>query len=177
MLLLFINEDSRHINITRRKMYPTSTGGVYRFRYPTGGKHTSCLVETHRGKKIFLLMRYSILPEQQGEAQGITMNAIFRGGFFMEDRKLIKSKPHNVTIEGREKLTITGVKDVTSFDDNVVVLDTEAGGLTIKGSGLHINRLSVEDGNLFVEGYVISCVYSDKIDVKKTGSFLSNIFK
>ena len=95
----------------------------------------------------------------------------------MEDGKLIKSKSHNVTIEGREKLAITGVKDVTSFDDNVVILDTEAGGLTIKGTDLHINRLSVEDGNLYVEGYVISCVYSDKIDVKKTGSFLSNIFK
>lgn len=95
----------------------------------------------------------------------------------MEENKIIKSRPHNITVEGRERLAITGVKDVTSFDDNTVVLDTEAGGLTIKGTDLHINRLSVEDGNLFVEGYIISCVYNDKIDVRKTGSFLSNIFK
>jgi sporulation protein YabP len=95
----------------------------------------------------------------------------------MEEKKLIKSKPHDLTLEGREKLIITGVKDVTSFDENVVVLDTEAGGLVIKGTDLHINKLSVDDGNLFIEGFIISCVYNDKIDVKKTGSFLSNIFK
>jgi sporulation protein YabP len=97
--------------------------------------------------------------------------------FYMEEKKLIKSKPHDLTLEGREKLIITGVKDVTSFDENVVVLDTEAGGLVIKGTDLHINKLSVDDGNLFIEGFIISCVYNDKIDVKKTGSFLSNIFK
>jgi sporulation protein YabP len=95
----------------------------------------------------------------------------------MEEKKTIKSKAHDVTIEGREKLAVTGVKDVASFDDNTVVLDTEGGGLTIKGTDLHINRLSVEDGNLFIEGFIISCIYSDKLDVKKTGSFFSNIFK
>lgn len=95
----------------------------------------------------------------------------------MEEKKMTRTRPHNITLEGRERLAITGVKDVTSFDDNTVVLDTEAGGLTVKGTDLHINKLSVEDGNLFVEGYIISCVYSDRIDVKKTGSFLSNIFK
>lgn len=95
----------------------------------------------------------------------------------MEEKRMIKTRPHNITLEGRERLAITGVKDVTSFDDNTVVLDTEAGGLTVKGTDLHINRLSLEDGNLFVEGYIISCVYSDRIDVKKTGNFLSNIFK
>ena len=95
----------------------------------------------------------------------------------MEEKKFVKSKPHSITIEGRERLIITGVRDVTSFNDNEVALDTEAGGLTIRGTNLHINKLSVDDGNLIVEGYVISCVYSDKIDAKKTGSFLSNIFK
>lgn len=95
----------------------------------------------------------------------------------MDENKLIKSKPHSITIEGREKLMITGVRDVTSFDDNEVALDTEAGGLSVRGTDLHINKLNVEDGNLLVEGYIISCIYNDKIDVKKTGSFLSNIFK
>ena len=66
---------------------------------------------------------------------------------------------------------------MASFDENEVTLETEAGGLTIRGTDLHINRLSVDDGNLFVEGYIISCIYNDKINVKKTGSFLSNIFK
>lgn len=95
----------------------------------------------------------------------------------MEENKFIKSKPHSITIEGREKIIINGVRDVASFDENEISLETEAGGLTIKGTDLHINRLSVDDGNLFVEGYIISCIYNDKIDVKKTGNFLSNIFK
>lgn len=95
----------------------------------------------------------------------------------MEEKKMVRSKIHNITLEGREKLAVTGVKDVASFDDNTVVLDTEGGGLTIKGTDLHINKLSVEDGNLFIEGFIISCIYSDKLDVKKTGSFFSNIFK
>ena len=95
----------------------------------------------------------------------------------MEEKKPIKSKAHDVTIEGRGRLVVTGVKDVASFDDNTVVLDTEGGGLTIKGTDLHINRLSVDDGNLFIEGFIISCIYSYKLDVKKTGSFFSNIFK
>ena len=95
----------------------------------------------------------------------------------MEEKKLIKSKPHSITIEGRERLIINGVKDVASFNESEVSLETEAGGLIIRGTDLHINRLSVDDGNLFIEGYIISCVYNDKIDIKKTGNFLSNIFK
>lgn len=95
----------------------------------------------------------------------------------MEENKFIKSKPHSITIEGRERIIINGVRDVASFDENEVALETEAGGLTIRGADLHINRLSVDDGNLFVEGYIISCIYNDKMDVKRTGNFLSNIFK
>lgn len=95
----------------------------------------------------------------------------------MEENKLIRSKPHSITIEGRERIIINGVRDVASFDENEVALETEAGGLTIRGTDLHINRLSVDDGNLFVEGYIISCIYNDKMDIKRTGNFLSNIFK
>jgi len=95
----------------------------------------------------------------------------------MEEKKLIKSKPHSITIEGRERLIINGVRDVASFNESEVSLETEAGGLIIRGTDLHINRLSIDDGNLFIEGYIISCVYNDKIDIKKTGNFLSNIFK
>jgi sporulation protein YabP len=95
----------------------------------------------------------------------------------MEDRKQLKTKPHNVFIEGREKLGITGVRDVVSFDENTIVLNTEMGGLILKGSNLHINKLNVEDGNLNIEGYIIACNYTDKTDSKKTGGFFSNIFK
>jgi len=95
----------------------------------------------------------------------------------MEERKLIKTKPHNVFMESREKLNITGVRDVVSFDENTIILNTEMGGLILKGANLHINKLNVEDGNLNIEGYIIGCNYTDKADNKKTGGFFSNIFK
>ena len=95
----------------------------------------------------------------------------------MEERKLIKTKPHNLFIEGREKLTVTGVKDVISFDENTIVLSTEMGGLLLKGTDLHISKLNVEEGNLNIEGYLIACNYTDKTDTKRTGGFFSNIFK
>ncbi|MDF2592504.1 MAG: yabP [Clostridia bacterium] len=95
----------------------------------------------------------------------------------MEERKLIKTKPHNIFIEGREKLNITGVRDVISFDENTIVLSTEMGGLILKGTDLHINKLNVEDGNLNIEGYIVACNYTEKTDTKRTGGFFSNIFK
>lgn len=95
----------------------------------------------------------------------------------MEDKRLIKPKVHNIVLEGREKLNISGVVDVSSFDEHAIVLETEMGGLVIKGSGLHINRLNVDEGNLLIEGYVASCTYNDKTDNKKTGSFFSSLFK
>lgn len=95
----------------------------------------------------------------------------------MEEKNLIKQKPHNITMENRAKLNITGVREVESFDDNNIILDTEAGGMIIKGSSLHINKLNVEDGNLLIEGFIISCTYTEKTEAKRTGSFFSNIFK
>jgi sporulation protein YabP len=95
----------------------------------------------------------------------------------MEERKLIKTKPHNVLVENREKLSITGVRDVVSFDENTIILNTELGGLVIKGTNLHINKLNVEDGSLNIEGFVTASDYTDKIDIKKAKGFFGNIFK
>ncbi len=95
----------------------------------------------------------------------------------MDEKKVVKSKPHNINIEGREKLQISGVVEVGSFNDNTISLDTELGGLIIKGVNLHISKLNVDDGNLMIEGYMVSCIYSDKMESSKDGSFLSRIFK
>lgn len=95
----------------------------------------------------------------------------------MEEKKVIRTRTQNLFVENREKLTISGVTDVISFDETTITLNTELGGLVLKGTGLHINKLNVEDGNLSIEGYITSCTYTDKSDNKKTGSFFSNIFK
>ena len=79
------------------------------------------------------------------------------------------SVPHRVTLEGRNKLTVPGVGDVESFDETMVVLDTNRGILVIRGDGLHLQMLSLDGGQAAVDGVVDSMVYED--DVKKGGFF------
>jgi len=69
---------------------------------------------------------------------------------------------HSLILENRERLTVTGVVDVESFNDEMVVADTEMGLLIIRGEDLHINKLSVESSELSIEGYIASLEYSDK---------------
>ena len=68
----------------------------------------------------------------------------------------------NVILENRKKLTMTGIKDVLSFDDEVVVVDSELGLINIKGSDLKVNKISVESGDVVVEGVVRAIEYADK---------------
>lgn len=66
-----------------------------------------------------------------------------------------------VTLENRSGLTVTGVNDVDSFDENSIVAYTDYGQLTIQGSSLNIKRLSVESGELDVEGSISSLIYTE----------------
>ncbi len=83
--------------------------------------------------------------------------------------------PHNVVLEGRKNLTVSGVADVDSFDEETVIVFTDLGELTIRGSNLHINRLSVEVGELTVEGEIAALIYSD--ETPKSGGFFSKVFR
>ena len=67
--------------------------------------------------------------------------------------------PHNLVLENREKLSLTGVTDVDSFDENTIVAYTDYGELTIGGENLHICKLNIEDGELKIEGTVSSLNY------------------
>ncbi len=91
-----------------------------------------------------------------------------------EDKGRIQDAPHNVIIEGRARMSVSGVEDVENFDDTTVVLYTSRGMLVIHGSGLHIERLSLETGELAVEGTIDGIQYSDEI---QSGSFWSRLFK
>lgn len=82
----------------------------------------------------------------------------------------------NLILENREKLTISGVIDVLSFDDQIVILETELGMLTIKGEDLRINKLSIDTQDVIIEGNINTLTYSDK-EEKKNGSLLGKIFK
>mgnify|MGYP005787941223 FL=1 len=82
----------------------------------------------------------------------------------------------NLVLENREKLTISGVIDVLSFDDQIVILETELGMLTIKGDDLRINKLSIDTQDVIIEGNINTLTYSEK-EEKKNGSLLGKIFK
>lgn len=86
------------------------------------------------------------------------------------------STVQNLILENREKLTISGVIDVLSFDDQIVILETELGMLTIKGDDLRINKLSIDTQDVIIEGNINTLTYSEK-EEKKNGSLLGKIFK
>lgn len=83
---------------------------------------------------------------------------------------------HNLILENRSRLMLSGVTDVDSFNEDEIRLFTQLGELTIRGKNLHINEMSVESGDISVEGDVWSLVYGDK-DRKKKLSALGKIFK
>ena len=91
-----------------------------------------------------------------------------------EDKKL-STMPHNAVLEDRRLLTVSGVSDVDSFDEETVVVFTDLGELTVRGSNLHINRVSIEVVELTVEGNISALVYSD--EAPKSGGFFSRVFR
>ena len=70
--------------------------------------------------------------------------------------------PHSLVLDGRERLSITGVQDVASFDEASIVAQTTMGLLVIRGENLHIERLSLELGELIVDGEVSSLDYEQE---------------
>ena len=78
----------------------------------------------------------------------------------MEER--IVSKNHKITINSRKNGTISGVNDVISFDTEKIILDTIGGILTIRGQKLHVKRLSVEKGEVDIEGLVEGFGYKEQ---------------
>lgn len=79
----------------------------------------------------------------------------------MTDDKKIPKMPHNIIMEERKKLSVSGVLDIDSFDEQTIIAITEQGELTIRGSNLHITRLNLEQSELLVEGEISSLAYTD----------------
>lgn len=96
----------------------------------------------------------------------------------IEDRNGIKTGViQNIILENRQKLSISGVNDVLSFDDQVVMVDTELGLLTVKGENLKINKLSIDTSEVIVEGDIGYLSYSENSGEKEKTSLISKIFK
>ena len=88
----------------------------------------------------------------------------------MEENKL-----HNIIMEKREKLSISGVKDIGIYNEDSVELTTVMGELGVKGNNMHINKFNIEDGELVIYGSIDSVVYADETE-RKSG-FWSGLFK
>ncbi|NLK22162.1 MAG: sporulation protein YabP [Epulopiscium sp.] len=94
------------------------------------------------------------------------------------DDKMNNTKGHNIIMRDRQGLSITGVVDVLSFDEENVDIETEMGMLAIKGTDLQVNKLNLEKGELEVEGEIESLAYSDgELFSKKGTSILGKLFK
>lgn len=94
----------------------------------------------------------------------------------MDERQVVKE--HKLIVTTRESLLITGVVDVLSFDAKEVLLETDSGALMIRGTQLHVNRLTLEKGEIDIDGKVDSIMYSDNTSYKKgTETILNRLFK
>lgn len=80
--------------------------------------------------------------------------------------------PHRLSLDNRAKLTLTGVEDVERFDEEEIVMSTSAGALVIKGEQLHIEKLSLDGGEIHVTGRVDSLSYEAQ---HTSGGFFSRL--
>ena len=88
----------------------------------------------------------------------------------------LRLRSHCIHMENREVLSITGVTEVGSFNESEVAVFTEGGGMTVDGSGLHITKLDLDDGQIIVEGEICAIEYDDEPPRQK-GSFFSRVFR
>ena len=88
------------------------------------------------------------------------------------------TRMHKVTMVNRKNCTLNGVNDVLSFDIHEVLLETEQGMLMIKGDDLHVSRLTLDKGEVDVEGKIDSFTYSDVVGIGNKGdSLFAKLFR
>ena len=87
-----------------------------------------------------------------------------------------KPPVHNIILEGRSRLSISGITDVDHFDENTVSLYTQMGEMTVTGKDLHVNDMSVQTGEMNVEGDIWAISYGDR-DRHSPLSFLGKLFR
>ena len=84
---------------------------------------------------------------------------------------------HKLILDNRKEASVTGVKDVISFDEKEILLQTADGKLQIRGSGLHVKGLNLEKGEAALAGHVDSLVYLSKDSVRKEEPLLKRMYR
>ena len=92
----------------------------------------------------------------------------------MNDFTGVPAAGHRLELVGRERLTVSGVEDVERFDENGIVMSTSAGVLVVTGEDLHIGKLSLDGGQLHVDGRIDSVAYEE--GGREQGGFLRRLF-
>ncbi len=87
------------------------------------------------------------------------------------------SQGHQLTLVDRSEITITGIKHVDSFDDDEVMLQTTLGILFLKGEGLNVNQLNLEEGKISIVGQVNSIEYLEEEQLNRGKGIIKKIFK
>lgn len=96
----------------------------------------------------------------------------------MESRKeIIVEQKNSIHLENRKRMSLTGVQEVISFNEEKIELNTNGGMLIIKGEGLKMNKLDVQNGDVTIVGLVNSITYSGKEMKKEKEALLKRLFK
>jgi len=90
-----------------------------------------------------------------------------------EEKGKTPVRPHHVIMEDRSRLSITGVEDVISFDETEIITRTGQGNLIIRGMGLHIGKLTLDSGEVSIDGSVRELCYEEPVP---TGGFWARLF-
>ncbi len=91
-----------------------------------------------------------------------------------EEKIKAPEKPHNIILENRSRMSISGVTEVERFDEQEAIIVTNKGALLIHGTGLHVEKLSLDTGEITLQGTVDSLQYED---TRKDGGFFARLFR
>ena len=97
--------------------------------------------------------------------------------FTLEEKKA--KRPHNIVLQNRRQMSLSGVIRVESFNDTAITLVTDTGQLTVEGERLHISKLLLESGDMNIDGEISGLFYTDaSIETGgKHSNFISKLFK
>jgi len=100
------------------------------------------------------------------------------GGDVMEKKEIkMEEKKGIMTLENRKKISLNGVLEVVSFNDEQIVLKTNLGGLTVKGSELKMNKLDVQNGDIIIIGSIDAFYYNNEQPKRPKDSLIARLFK
>ena len=96
----------------------------------------------------------------------------------MEELNNINKRTHKLMLSNRRTCNLTGINDVLSFDENEIILETDQGMLMVKGTDLHVSRLTLDKDEVDIDGKFDSFTYSEQTGISAKGeSLLARLFK